>query len=70
MINCFLGTSCNVNGPIFRQGQQTSQDTELWSFSDRIFPSHEESLPGGPRAMEFTEEAIHSHHLDSFVDEE
>jgi hypothetical protein len=74
LIYCFLGTSCNVNGPIFRLGQQTSQDTELWSFGDRDFPSDEESLPVGPRAMQVTETikeaAVHNHHLDSFVDEE
>ncbi len=74
MINCFLGTSSNVNGPIFRQGQQTSQDTELWSFGDRDFPSDEESLPVGPRAIQvtgtITESAIHNHHLDSSEDEE
>jgi hypothetical protein len=35
MINCFLSTSCNVSGPIFHKGQQTSQDTELWLFVDR-----------------------------------
>jgi hypothetical protein len=74
MINCFLGTGSNFNGPIFRQGQQTSQDTELRSFGDRHFPSDEETLPVGPRAIQvtgtITEAAIHNHHLDSSEDEE
>ena len=73
MINCFLGTRCNFSGPIFCKGQQTSQDTELWSFGDR-FPSDEESLPVSSWTIQVTgtikEAAIHNHHLDSFVDEE
>ncbi|KZS10503.1 Uncharacterized protein APZ42_025009 [Daphnia magna] len=43
------------NTPVFRHTQQTSQDTAIWSFSDRGHSTlgDEELLPMGPRAIQY-----------------